>query len=981
MNPDSVAQHRNFLHQSYQVSLPKSPKSRYDNFQSQKQSQNENKLDLPTSSIMSPIRRTQLREKRERLYNLQQKSLSIDLHEKKNLENDFKQKTLTHLMKKTLKPEDFNKGILDLQIQKKLPPQLDLTSIIHSSPSPVQVQKKALGSTQDRTKSRTEEYASIATEIDNFSLWNVKLDLVNDTGPTYLDKIKLMEETKSSKQNIVSINEQQRKYIHGSSDEDEEYEDNMYIHEQTLKGEDYIPEIIESQTNDETSPKRKDRDYDELMDEFSLHNILFRKGKLLSSTPEFISYQRTYQFMWGSISTVLKMLEKLFIQFDVLLAIVDGKKIAFLAKNEDKKPTVAQLLSCLVNYEDVVNKINIPETKFKGRNGPFLAAVAIQKTWRMYRTRKMYLRLRQQDRHALILQRYWRLKQAYVSSKLDIQNEFDKQLIKWRSCMDRFKKNWPKIKSEERTIIHIPSWSYEEYQRKTTPKINLMQMSQLGRLLDLQDSKVKIILLTPYPMNEEAQDYYFKLLLASGVNNGEGRVKFFYPDNWESLPTSISLTDAILCSPRTIQHIKTLATGHESYIVPEITSHSELRLAVKLQLPILGPDPQRSLVYKTKSGAKRIFMQADVNTAPCEYDLYEEAELFLHLSKRIIDHPEYNTWLIKIDHEYASRGIACLNIDSLHILSEEGRKELIEELEEYNEEEKFTETLRERLYMELRESLGKYVKIISKYAYPDWPSFLSSLLQYGGVIEAVPNEILGLPCANLFIEPTGEIHVQSIQEKLSSPPFVSSGAAFPQVTVPNKAIHDASFAVGKVLYEKGIIGYTTIEYVAWLANDNALIIWGIDLKLHRTDSSLIHNIFEAVTHGSTKSTNGLSEYQSQYHNHKLSYIYSGVMRHEEFSMWRHDEFFNLCKQRSLMYDTQLYKGILFHLLDNLIEGAFGVICIGHDTFDAISLFEKVIQFLINQIQDRKSFSEPISFENSFQSAYQLYHNFQRRKKE
>lgn len=36
------------------------------------------------------------------------------------------------------------------------------------------------------------------------------------------------------------------------------------------------------------------RDYNELMDEYSLHNIIIRKGKCLDETPEFISFKRTY---------------------------------------------------------------------------------------------------------------------------------------------------------------------------------------------------------------------------------------------------------------------------------------------------------------------------------------------------------------------------------------------------------------------------------------------------------------------------------------------------------------------------------------------------------------------------------------------------------------------------------------------------------------------------------------------------------------
>lgn len=55
------------------------------------------------------------------------------------------------------------------------------------------------------------------------------------------------------------------------------------------------------QMDAETQP----RDYNELMDQFSLHQIIIRKGEILDTTPEFISFKRTYLNKWGSVSYIL----------------------------------------------------------------------------------------------------------------------------------------------------------------------------------------------------------------------------------------------------------------------------------------------------------------------------------------------------------------------------------------------------------------------------------------------------------------------------------------------------------------------------------------------------------------------------------------------------------------------------------------------------------------------------------------------------
>lgn len=50
------------------------------------------------------------------------------------------------------------------------------------------------------------------------------------------------------------------------------------------------------------------RDYNELMDQFSLHQIIIRKGEILDTTPEFISFKRTYLNKWGSVSFILHLI-------------------------------------------------------------------------------------------------------------------------------------------------------------------------------------------------------------------------------------------------------------------------------------------------------------------------------------------------------------------------------------------------------------------------------------------------------------------------------------------------------------------------------------------------------------------------------------------------------------------------------------------------------------------------------------------------
>ena len=76
----------------------------------------------------------------------------------------------------------------------------------------------------------------------------------------------------------------------------------------------------------------------------------------------------------------------------------------------------------------------------------------------------------------------------------------------------------------------------------------------------------------------------------------------------------------------------------------------------------------------TKSGAKRIFQQADVPTSLAAYDIYTEEEFYSSLARLIAGNPYVNQWIFKIDDEFNSRGHAWFNTENVKLPSELRRK-------------------------------------------------------------------------------------------------------------------------------------------------------------------------------------------------------------------------------------------------------------------------------------------------------------------
>ena len=113
-----------------------------------------------------------------------------------------------------------------------------------------------------------------------------------------------------------------------------------------------------------------------------------------------------------------------------------------------------------------------------------------------------------------------------------------------------------------------------------------------------------------------------------------------------------------------------------------------------------------------------------------------------------------------------------------------------------------------------------------------------SLPQVGGVIEASPLELRASPSANLFIEPDGTLSLTSTHEQIFAAPFTFVGAAFPQTAVPFPALREATLAVGKACYDRGIVGHVGIDYVAFMDHDGLMRIWAVDLNIRVTHTAV-----------------------------------------------------------------------------------------------------------------------------------------------
>lgn len=198
-----------------------------------------------------------------------------------------------------------------------------------------------------------------------------------------------------------------------------------------------------------------------------------------------------------------------------------------------------------------------------------------------------------------------------------------------------------------------------------------------------------------------------------------------------------------------MKRIQNLIKGRQAYIVPCKVNDFDVKLSIALAVPIMCGEPEKVNLYSTKSGAKRIFQQADVPTPIAAYDIYDRTDFEVNLARLIAHNLFVNTWIFKIDDEYNGRGHASLNVETIKTVVELRKKKV-----------EMTESIIEKLLEVLKKVLPKKVKIAQSTLFYNWEMYIQHFCKIGGVIEAAPmcpSNTLSSPSIAFFIEPDGMI--------------------------------------------------------------------------------------------------------------------------------------------------------------------------------------------------------------------------------
>ena len=720
----------------------------------------------------------------------------------------------------------------------------------------------------------------------------------------------------------------------------------------------------------------KPKGYEEVVDRYSLHQFIIRRGKTLEDTPEFQSYKRTFFGIWTPISKIIELLESLLSAYDIRIAYIDGKRLASLAEVGQSKPTLEQLLECIANSDEVASQIKVPSLMFKGVNGRKAAATKIQATWRMFYQMRQYKRLRVFLKKVLTIQKYVRVFLNYKKTQKTIKKAKETYYQTYKNLAEKLKKDWPNLQHEKRVEIHISSLNFEELQRLSMDKYNQKQNLQITRLFALRDPLVEVIYVAPFDLPPEVMGYYSKVMELGGIPNFQTRFHIVWPDKYHKFPSHFPVTKALIYSPKTQKRILQLIKGKKAYIVPGVPSSDDIQLSAMLNVPLMSGEPQKNLYYSTKSGARTLFQSCEVPTAPGSYNIYDEVEFVITLTKLIAYNMEVNTWLFKIDNEFGGRGHAWVSVDSIKPI-QDIRKVML--MREGSGEEQITEELITKMNDIIATMLPHKMRIAMTSVYKNYSAFVKAFIQKGGIIEACPNyphSQINSAAVDLFIDPLGEVKVVGSYDKFFAQDFVTAGYFFPQKSIKNMNLSILCSTVGQALHKKGVFGYCSIDLIVFPESQVSKltkgqkadkIFWAIDLKCYMTNEAALTGFFDFLMNGKMDPISGRYTISKQapqtlanqmnweaktdsakLQEEKRCFMYCPLFYHPGLSTIQYKTFFHMCRLKAVSYDLETKVGSTFILLDSLQTGVLGLFTIGRNRRNVVKYMNDGLNFIIQQ---------------------------------
>lgn len=380
-------------------------------------------------------------------------------------------------------------------------------------------------------------------------------------------------------------------------------------------------------------------------------------------------------------------------------------------------------------------------------------------------------------------------------------------------------------------------------------------------------------------------DYYLSLLPES--LNARERFRLMVVDDPSARPVLAKLLDR----PDLLADITEWIGGDPAFIEPWNVAEPERQLALELELPIFGSDPDL-WPLGFKSAGRKLFLEAGVPTPPGFEDLTTVSDAVDAIERLRVSDPDLAAAILKHDDSGAGDGNAVIRTADLAPPgSSNSRRRLRSRINQLE------------------------------------PWYLDNL-ELGFVAEArIVGDQFSSPSAQVDIRPDGTAIVLSTHEQiLTDDGQVYLGCRFPADPAYAPLLGEYALAAAGVLAERGVLGRLGIDFVAARSNGGPWSTDAIEINLRKPGTSHPYCVLRHLAPGRYEPETGL--YTDDTGQQKF-YAASDNLVDENWTGIPDGDVIAALKGAGIGFDPSSRTGVVPHMLSCLaIDGRFGITAIG-----------------------------------------------------
>ncbi|MEP7377578.1 MAG: peptide ligase PGM1-related protein [Chitinophagaceae bacterium] len=477
---------------------------------------------------------------------------------------------------------------------------------------------------------------------------------------------------------------------------------------------------------------------------------------------------------------------------------------------------------------------------------------------------------------------------------------------------DQFEKAFPD-KLAPKTVVIVPSLTLDQEILSKVKGVVHYEERLLCMLMLLRMPCTHVVYLTSTTIDPVIVDYYLHLL--PGITGYHAMQRLTLLSCYDASPRS--LTEKILERPRLIERIrKSIGPGHAAHMACFNVTSYERTLAVQLNIPIFGCDPDL-LDLGSKSSSRKIFRECSLPLPPGFEDLRTTEDIVNALTELKSQNPGLRKAVVKMNDGFSGEGNGIFSFVGI---------------EQANDWRQW-----------INDELKSRLKIVADDL--DCKTFLHKFNEMGGIVEAfVEGDLKESPSVQCRIDPDGVCGVASTHDQLLSGESgqVFIGAYFPAQPAYAVAISRMGKKVAEALQQRGVLGRFSVDFIS-VKEKEEWRHYAIEINLRKGGTTHPLLMLQFLTSGGYDAEKGL--YYTA--NGQVRYYFcSDNLKSDKYKGLTPHDLIDIAMLNDLHYDGTHQEGVIFHLIGALSQfGKLGVICIGSTAERAKRYYDRIVSVL------------------------------------